>query len=137
MIRREFWGWETPVIDQAVARLTQDWQGGELDLSDTLIIGPTAESGRRLKEALARATAAKGGAASAPHVWAPERALLTSEDRAQAATETQSLLAWTRVMLNADLDTLSHLFPVPPAERGWTWATRSGRCLTWWPTRTR
>jgi|GEM_PF-638354 len=129
MIRRVFWGWDRPVIDQALDLLTQDWQGGELDLANTLIIGPSAESGRRLKEALARATASRGGAVSVPHVWAPERALLTHEDRAVAATDTQSLLAWIRVMLDADLVGLSHLFPVPPADRGWTWATEMARAL--------
>ena len=129
MIRRVFWGWDQPVIDRAIALLTQDWLQGELDLGDTLVVVPTAESARRLKEALARATALRGGAVSAPHVWAPERALLTLEDRAQAASESQSLLAWTKVMLETQAEALPHLFPVLPANRGWTWASEMGRAL--------
>ncbi|MDB6118220.1 MAG: hypothetical protein JWO08_2001, partial [Verrucomicrobiaceae bacterium] len=130
MIRRVFWGWDTPVIDRAIVLLTEKWQGGELDLGDTLLIVPTAESGRRLKEALARTTAVKGGAVSAPHVWAPERALLTQADRALAASESQSLLAWTKVLLEViKPESLPHLFPVPPVNAGWTWATEMGRAL--------
>ncbi|MDB6137689.1 MAG: ATP-dependent nuclease subunit B-like protein [Verrucomicrobiaceae bacterium] len=129
MIRRVFWGWDQPVLDRAIALLTEKWQGGELDLGDALIIVPTAESGRRLKEALARATALRGGAVSAPHVWAPERALLTQADRQMAASEPQSRLAWTKLMQEVPPESLPHLFPVPPADRGWTWAAEMGRAL--------
>ena len=129
MIRRVFWGWDKPVIDRAIALCTQEWQGGELDLSDTLIIVPTAESARRLKEGLARATARKAGAVSAPHVWAPERALLTRDDRALAATESQSLLAWTKVLLELDPADYPDLFPVTPPKRGWPWASEMARAL--------
>lgn len=129
MIRRVFWGWDQPVIDRAIALLTEKWQQGELDLGDTLIIVPTAESGRRLKESLARTTAVQGGAVSAPHVWVPERALLTQADRDIAASESRSLLAWTKVLLEVTPESLPHLFPVLPAERGWTWATEMGKAL--------
>ncbi len=129
MIRRVFWGWDKPVIDRAIALLTENWRQGELDLGDTLIIVPTAEAGRRLKEALARATAMRGGAVSAPHVWAPERALLTQADREIAASESQALLAWTKVMLEVTPASLPNLFPVLPADQGWTWATEMGKAL--------
>jgi ATP-dependent helicase/nuclease subunit B len=109
--------------------LSKGWQGGELDLSDTLIIVPTAESARRLKEALARAAAVELGAVSAPHVWPPERALLTNEDRENAASDTQALLAWTRVLLDAPLGRMTHLFPIPPAQQNWSWAVEMARAL--------
>ncbi len=129
MIQRVFWGWDRPVLAQAVDLLTQDWQGGELDLATTLLIVPSAESGRRLKEALAHATAARGGAVSAPHVWVPEQALLMLESGGARASHAQCLLAWTRVMQDADLADLPHLFPVSPTNQGWTWATEMARAL--------
>ncbi len=129
MIKRVFWGWDQPVLDQAVTLLKGAWTGGELDLGDTLLIVPTAEAARRLKEALARAAALQGGAVSVPHAWPPERALLTDADRAVQASDTQSLLAWTQVLLKADLARLVSLFPVPPAEQNWTWAVEMAKAL--------
>lgn len=125
MIRRVFWGWDQPVLSQAVTLLTRDWQGGELDLSGTLLVVPTTESARRLKEALARATAQKGGAAVVPHVWAPEQALLAPQDRAQIAPRLASVFAWARVLSDIDFTAFPRLFPQPPesADSGWCLAT--------------
>jgi len=130
MIERVFWGWDRPVMDQAVRLLTQDWISGALDLSDTLIIVPTSEAARRLKEALARKVAPSGGAVSAPHVWPPERALLSDDDRRSAASPSQLILAWARVLLDAQLADLPHLFPVAPAQQDWSWAVEMARALT-------
>jgi ATP-dependent helicase/nuclease subunit B len=129
MIKRVFWGWDRPVLEKSVALLTRDWRGGEFDLGDTLIIVPTAESARRLKEAMAHAAAEKGGAVSMPHVWPPERALLTREDRAVMAGDAETHLAWTKVLLEADLKKLPHLFPTSPSEKSWNWAVETASAM--------
>ena len=130
MIERVFWGWHRPIIDQATDLLTRDWTSGALDLSDTLIIVPTGEAARRLKENLARRVAPSGGAVSAPHVWAPERALLNEEDHRLTASPSQLTLAWARVLIDAKLADLPHLFPVPPAHQDWSWAVEMARAMT-------
>ncbi|WP_218281185.1 hypothetical protein [Verrucomicrobium spinosum] len=64
-----FWGWDSPVLHKAVAELSCGWTSGALDLSDTLIIVPTAETVRRLREALAVEAGARDSVVTAPHLW--------------------------------------------------------------------
>ncbi len=124
-----FWDWTRPVLDNAVAHLVKGWTGGELDLSSTLIIVPTAESGRRLKQALARHAATLGGAAVVPHVWPPEMALLVPQDRRVVASALQSLLAWARVMGALRLADYAALFPHPPEQQDNAWCLSTAAML--------
>ena len=55
-VRRHFLAWDQPLLKQAVAFLAGEWDGrGPLDLSRLLVVVPTRQSGRRLREALAGA----------------------------------------------------------------------------------
>src|SRR6185503_10859232 len=61
--RRHFLSWEQTWLPQATAWLARDWSGlGPLDLSGTLVLVPTRQSGRRLREALAALAHARRGA---------------------------------------------------------------------------
>lgn len=129
-IQRLFWGWDAPVLDQAVAFLCADWDRTHaLDLSDTLILVPNGEAGRRLREALAQITHTCGTAAVVPHLWLPEQALLPQSRRFEAATTLQSQMAWQRALERVDLAALTALFPKLPAERGWSWQAETARML--------
>lgn len=129
-IQRWFWGWNTPVLDQAVAFLCQGWdQSRALDLSDTLILVPNGEAGRRLREALAQITHTHDTAAVVPHLWLPEQTLLPQSRRFEAATALQSQMAWQSALERVALDSLTALFPKLPAERGWSWHAETARML--------
>ncbi len=129
-IQRLFWGWNTPVLERAVDFLCRDWdQTRALDLSDTLILVPNGEAGRRLREALAQATNTNGTAAIVPHLLLPEQALLPQSRRYEAATPLQSQMAWQRALERVALDSLQALFPKLPAERGWSWQAETARML--------
>ncbi len=129
-IQRLFWGWDTPVLEKAVNFLCRDWdQTRALDLSDTLILVPNGEAGRRLREALAQTTNSSGTAAIVPHLWLPEQALLPQSRRFEAATPLQSQMAWQRALERVALDSLQALFPTLPAERGWSWQAETARML--------
>ena len=94
-----FWGWDAPVLEKAVAFLCDGWDSSHaLDLSDTLILVPNGEAGRRLREALAQETNQAGTAAIIPHLWLPEQALLPQSRRFEAATTLQSQMAWQRAL---------------------------------------
>ncbi|HEY1048913.1 MAG TPA: hypothetical protein VGE39_04135, partial [Prosthecobacter sp.] len=81
-VQRLFWGWDAPVLEKAVAFLCQGWDHQHaLDLSDTLILVPNGEAGRRLREALAQETNRVDTAAVVPHLWLPEQALLPQTRR--------------------------------------------------------
>ncbi len=129
-IQRLFWGWEAPVLDQAVALLCRDWDSSRaLDLSSTLLLVPNGEAGRRLREALAVATNQTGTAAIVPHLWLPEQALLPQSRRFEAATPVQSQMAWQRALERVPLDSLTALFPKPPTHSGWGWQAETARML--------
>ncbi|MFN0075514.1 MAG: PD-(D/E)XK nuclease family protein [Prosthecobacter sp.] len=129
-IQRLFWNWDAPVLERAVDFLCQGWdQTRALDLSDTLILVPNGEAGRRLREALAQTTNTSGTAAIVPHLWLPEQALLPQSRRFEAATPLQSQMAWQRALERVALDSLQALFPTLPAERGWSWQAETARML--------
>ena len=121
-VKTIFWGWDSPLILKAVDWLSRDQPDGRaLDLSNTLIVVPTAESSRRLREALAAAAAQRDSAVMAPFVWHPEQCLLPEDDRRRTASATQTLLAWIRVLQEADLSRLKKLFPILPERQSMPW----------------
>lgn len=126
------WGWSRSVLEQAVAFLTQNWQPetGALDLAETLVIVPTSEAGRRLKEALARATDQHGRGASVPWVWTPEQALSPPQARQKCASRLQAQMAWQQVLQKVPMDQLSALFPAAQTERNWLWQVEMARLLS-------
>ncbi len=124
--RRVFLGWGEPLLSPAVQRLTEGWTGGTLDLSATAVLAPTGESGRRLRKRLAMAAAEKGAALLPPLVATPETVLSWSPVRKQkSATAAQNILAWSQVLLRADLEEFRALFPVDPVAKNFRWATQA------------
>jgi len=126
-LKRHFWGWDAPVLEKAVHYLSRDHSGEvALDLADTLIIVPTSEAGRRLKESLAREIPA---GVLVPWVWTAEQALLPASMRKEAASQIQSQMAWQQALQKVEVEKLTALFPVLPAERGWIWLLELARLL--------
>lgn len=129
-VRRHFLPWDRPLLSQAVAFLADGWQGGApLDLSALLVVVPTAESGRRLREALAAYAHGQGQAVFAPRVVTPDQLLAPSPGMA-VASPLESLLAWTALLREIDLGGCREVFPVDPPERNFAWALRLARELT-------
>ncbi len=127
-MKRHFWDWNKPVLHWAVEKLLAGYGGGEADFSDTLFVVPTAEAGRRLKEALANATGGKGGVVM-PHVWAPEQLLVTKEDRAGGASRLKSLLAWAVVLENVKPNECQVLFGQTLPQRTWSWCLATAELM--------
>ena len=51
MLQTLFWGWDAPVVENAVEHLMAGWdEKAALDLSETFILVPNAEAARRLRE---------------------------------------------------------------------------------------
>ena len=124
-----FWDWDAPVLLKAVAELMRGWSGGALDLSQSVIIVPSAEASRRLREALAVAAAKRDGAVFAPYVWHPEVALTQSVSNARIASALCEKLAWSRVLMEANLAALPALFPNPPEDKSPVWAASVAKTL--------
>lgn len=119
--------WDKPMVDQVVDWLVaeQGWGGGApLDLSSLMIVVPTRQSGRRLREALAAMAESHDQAVLAPLVTVPEGVPGLVADRPPTASREQMLLAWMRVLLEASPHEYRVVFPVEPPQRNAEWARR-------------
>lgn len=110
---------------QAAEWLARDWRAGTgpLDLSGTLVVVPTRQSGRRLRELLAEHAHAGGSAVLAPRVILPEDLLAPAPDAA-VASPLFAQLAWAETLHRADLAEFRAVFPLDPPARDFAWATR-------------
>ena len=114
-ITRHFLGWNAPVVGRVVAALCAGWDDGVLDLRDTLVVVPTRNAGRRLREALAEAAAARGSAVMPGLIVPPEYLISPKPPFAKPiATPVETLAVWTRLLLDLDLETFPALFPYNP-----------------------
>lgn len=128
--RRHFLSWDRPLLPQAVAFLAGDWRGGApLDLSHTLVVVPTRQSGRRLREALADYASRRGSAAFPPRVVTPE-SLVATETGPEVASRLDNLSAWVGVLRALDLREFRAVFPTDPPARSFTWALRLAEQFT-------
>jgi len=123
-VRRHFLPWDRPLPAQAAAWLAREWSGtGPLDLGAVLVIVPTRQAGRRLREALAEHAAARGSAVLAPRVVLPED-LLAPAAGVTVATRLEAQLAWAEVLRTAGPEDFRAVFPVDPPARNFAWAAR-------------
>ncbi|MEO7097734.1 MAG: PD-(D/E)XK nuclease family protein [Luteolibacter sp.] len=112
MIERVFLGWDQPFLTQAV-----DWLLERRDeLPHLLVVVPTAQSGRRLREALAEGA----GALLAPKMATPGSFLKTED--ANVTADWMDHVAWMEVLESVgDWTEYEALFPEKPGE-GSDWA---------------
>jgi len=129
-LKTHFWGWDGPVLQKAVAELTRGWSGGELDLSSLLIIVPTMEVSRRLREALAIEADTRDSAVTAPRVWHPEQALLAGWDGDEIASRLEERVAWMQVLEGLHVEEYPALFPIVPVSTGASWAAAIAEMLS-------
>jgi ATP-dependent helicase/nuclease subunit B len=106
MTTRVFLGWDGPFLPKVAAWLLDQ----TMHLPQALVVVPTSQSGRRLREALALQA---GGALLTPKIVTPG-ILLDTPDPA-VATEWMERLAWMEVLDHiTDWEVLEDLFPEPP-----------------------
>lgn len=108
--QRTFLDWSRPVLPAVADHLISAIARGAVwDLSEALVLVPTREAGRRLREALAyRAHQADTGLFP-PHVWPAYR--LVTPDTPGTATALQMRLVFTHILGNAAPDAYPALFP--------------------------
>lgn len=113
MDRRVFLGWKEPLLGAVVEWL---WARRE-ELPGMTVVVPTAQAGRRLREALA-----EKGACLAPRVVTPGELIRTDGAAAPAA----EVLAWVEALEGVrDWERFANVFPIPPGreeETGWALA---------------
>ncbi len=127
-ISQIFLEWKCPVLDSVVEHLTAFWSGTDaLDLSDRLVLVPTRNAGRLLREKLALHASKFEAAVIPPLVTSPEflhapARLETSTADLPVTNSRTSLLIWSSFLLDLPLEKYRHLFPINPVERDLNWA---------------
>ncbi len=130
-ITRRFLGWDRPVLELVAEDLLAEATPPILDLSHLLVVVPTRNAGRRLREMLAQLSAEGGRAICPPQVVPPEflLSLIDQPEAGSLASAHETLLAWAPVLRSADLDEFPTLFPVPPAAQDFRWALSTAKSL--------
>lgn len=97
------------LLPQVVDFLTEEWQGGLLDLSDTIFVLPTQESQRRLHEALVRTTAGRGAALLPPQWMLPMQ--LLEGNRTNFVPVSLEQILWMQMVIGMTPEESHLLFP--------------------------
>ncbi len=110
-LRQRYLDWRRPLLAAAADLLLQRHDGGNLDLRDTMIVVPTAHSGRRLREYLARRVAEQGGAVLPGAVVQPSRLLSSDTPDLPVAGRLETLAVWIEVLQELRPGDYANLFP--------------------------
>ncbi len=112
MMERVFLGWDRPFLTRAAAWLLERQD----ELPRLLVVVPTTQGGRRLREALAE----QAGALLAPKIMTPGSLLKTTDP--EVAADWMERVAWVETLEGVtDWSVYQELFPQPPDE-GEEWA---------------
>lgn len=120
MVERVFLGWERPLCGLLV-----EWLLARRErLPGMLVVVPTAQAGRVLREGLATAA----GALLAPKVVTPEFFFRPAGEDG-VASSIEARFAWIDVLRGLGRRDAAALFPVEPVERSFSWASGVAREL--------
>lgn len=122
-VLRNFCDWDQPALDRAVELLTAGWKSGPLDLRDRLVIVPTRNAGRRLRERLAQAAARRGTGVLVGHVETPPFLFRPAAAPQPLAAGIAAEVFWRRVFAQCNAKELASLSPSAPASAGPALAT--------------
>ena len=123
MLSRVFLDWSQPFLPSlAVWLLAGAPRIPAPDLSNTVVVLPTAAAGRSLREHLARLTLES--AMLLPHIITPDVILTWASAAADSvAGRGEEIAAWASVLTSLKLEQWRALFPVDPVAQDIRWAT--------------
>jgi len=128
-VERHFVGWDAPVTDKVRQFLLPSQLLGPAELESQLIVVPTRQAGRRLREVLAVHCAGQNTALLSPQVVTPTFFLYSEHESAKVANQTEVTAVWIDVLMRADLSQYGRFFPARTAEQSFTWAMYTGGLL--------
>jgi len=128
-VERHFLGWDGPVTEKVRQFLLPSQLSGPVDLESHLIVLPTRQAGRRLREALAMHCAGQNTALLSPRVVTPAFFLHSEHAPARVANQAEATAVWIDVLMKADLSRYSAFFPARTPDQSFTWAMHTGGLL--------
>jgi len=128
-VSTQFLGWDEPVIRKVVAFLLPAEMTGLVDLSGDLIVVPTRQAGRRLREALAVECAKRDTAVMSVRVVTHNALLHMDPIDQPMANDCLVRAVWARLLMDYDLSELSGLFPTQVGTQDFAWAVQMADVL--------
>lgn len=126
---RHFLGWDGSVVDKVrdflLAEVTAR-AGQPVDLGELLIVVPTRQAGRRLREAMARWCSTNETSLLSAQVVTPKFLFTHEIPEATVAGVLLARSVWVQLLTNADLSSLEALFPRVQDDRTFQWALNTG-----------
>lgn len=120
-VTRIFTDWRLPVAEAVADALLPESFDGPFDLEGTLLVAPTRQAGRRLRDTLARRCHEAGSVLLSAQTVTPDYFIAHAAGN-EAASRLAEKAVWFDMLEKADLSQLSGLFPNEPPERGTPWA---------------
>ncbi|MCK9357362.1 MAG: hypothetical protein M0R22_09520, partial [Dehalococcoidia bacterium] len=127
-VERHFLGWNEPVVRKVRDFLIPRPPDGPVDLRTTLVLVPTQQAGRRLREALTLFCTTAGTHLLAPAVRTP-LGLIAPDDEAPVAGPLDVSAVWADLLRGIDLSAFKGLFPAGMPSQDFRWALRTGALL--------
>ncbi len=121
--------WDKPLLTSASEWLLAGETSGTADLSATLLLLPTRQAGRRLREALATEMARRGGGLFPPQTATPALMLVDEESAEPTADTVACLWHWVNVLQGESLGRYLALFPQLPSVVDFNWCRLMARSL--------
>ena len=129
-IKRHFIGWDDSALAGVRKFLVSDDLNGPLDLGNDLIVVPTRQAGRRLREALALFCAEHDAALLSARVVMPTYFMHADDgDRSQEANGILIKTVWIETLLECDPENVASLLPPNGPDRDFSWALSASAML--------
>ncbi|MDA0323761.1 MAG: PD-(D/E)XK nuclease family protein [Verrucomicrobia bacterium] len=123
---RHFLGWDRPLSAGLREFLLPDDAVGVRDLSDRVVIVPTRQAGRRLRETLALACDARGTGLISPQIITPGTIFQWDESADAEASVALVKATWARVLGAIEIDRYGGLFPSGGPTSDFQWCLQTG-----------
>jgi len=128
-VTRFFLGWDEPLTVKVRRYLLPERPAGPVDLEGCLIVVPTRQAGRRLRESLALFCSQHGAALLSATVVPPGYFLRATPSASREASGAFTKAIWTQVLMEADFKSLSGIFPTSRPPRNFIWALQTGEMI--------
>lgn len=120
-VERHFLNWDEPVVNKVRDFLLPSSYSDPIDLTGELVVVPTRQSGRRLRESLALRCSKRDTAFFPPRIVAPTYFLYPGHE-ANPASRIEIDAAWISSLIQINPKEFKSLFPAPIHQNDFTWA---------------
>ena len=128
-VELRFLGWDAPATTKVREFLLPQELTGPVDLARDLIVVPTRQAGRRLREALALHCSSQKTALLSLRVVTPAFFLRPEDEAGTVAAPLEVAAVWADVLMKADLGRYGGLFPARAPSQDFLWALRTGEMI--------